>query len=374
MEPQSNHKAVPVFRSAEEQFAADACQPLVTAASREEIELQALVHGHYPGRRLPSGVMQGVKTVGYWNAVEPQSWGLSWHRNEGVELTYLESGTLDFGAEEQAYGLSAGHLTITRPWQRHRIGNPVIGPSRLNWLILDVGVRRPNQPWRWPPWIVLQPSDLEELANVLRCTEQHIWRASGEIRHCFLAIAEAVEASNWESHLSHLTVRINELLLLVLELLRSQNPRLNLELTSSHRTVKLLLDDLATHPECLSEEWTLTRMAESCGLGVTQFVQVVKQLVNKTPFDYLNHHRLNHAARLLRTSPKESITEIAQICGFSTSQYFGTVFRRHYGCTPSAFRDNAVRAPASKRRAGGDWRRVSTARQPGAAPGGAPRS
>jgi AraC family L-rhamnose operon regulatory protein RhaS len=165
-----------------------------------------------------------------------------------------------------------------------------------------------------------------------------VWRASGEIRHCWAAVAEAVEAADPERRLSHLTVRLNELLLLVLEMLRSQNPRLDLELTSSHRTVKLFLDELSAHPGYLVEEWTLARMAESCGLGITQFVQVVKQLVNATPFDYLNHQRLEYAARLLRANPKEPITDIAQACGFSTSQYFGTVFRRRFGCTPSKFR------------------------------------
>lgn len=338
MESQPSHRTVPRFRSPGEHYAADTCEPLATAVSRGQIELQALVHGHYPGRPLPPDALPGVKTVGYWNASQPQKWGLAWHRNEGVEFTYLESGALDFAADDQVYGLGAGHLTITRPWQQHRVGNPLVGPSKLNWLIVDVGVRRPNQPWKWPAWVVLSRSDQEELAGVLRCTEQHVWRASGEIRHCWAAVAEAVEAPEPERRVSHLTVRLNEMLLLVLEMLRRQNPRLNVELTSSHRTVKLFLEELSSHAGCLAEEWTLPRMAESCGLGVTQFVQVVKQLVNATPFDYLNRQRLEYAARLLLAHPKATITEIAQACGFSTSQYFDTVFRRRFGCTPSEFR------------------------------------
>jgi len=38
-----------------------------------------------------------VKSLAYWDAHELQDWGLGWHRNEGIELTFLESGSLDFG-------------------------------------------------------------------------------------------------------------------------------------------------------------------------------------------------------------------------------------------------------------------------------------
>ncbi|MCI0720004.1 MAG: AraC family transcriptional regulator [Acidobacteria bacterium] len=279
-----------------------------------------------------------MKSIGWWDAGVNQTWGLPWHRNEGLEITFLESGKLSFATDEREYSLQPDTLTITRPWQKHRVGSPLVSASKLHWLILDMGVRRPNQSWHWPSWIMLSPPDLADLAGILRGTDKPVWKASGELRHCILAIGAALKGQKKASRISALTIRINELLLVLLNLLRRQSPGLDETLTSSRRTVQMLLDDLAQHPQHLSLEWTVPEMATSCGLGITQFVHIVKQLTNMTPVNYLRHCRLKFAAKLLRDQPKESITEIAQTCGFSSSQYFATVFRRSFGCSPGDFK------------------------------------
>jgi len=329
---------VPIYKDHDDSFAADGCLPLVEAVGRKEIHLQALVHGHYPGQRLPGGELTGLKTVGHWDAKGVQSWGLPCHRNEGIEVTFLESGRLGFGVDDREYTLQPDALTVTRPWQTHRVGDPVVTAGKLHWLILDVGVRRPNQPWKWPPWIMLSERDRAELAGILRQTDQPVWKTSSEIRHCFHGIAGAVESDRKGSNISVLTIRINELFLLLLTLLRKQKLRLNESLTSSQSTVELFLDDLRQHPQHLSLEWTVGEMAASCGLGVTQFVHVVKQLTNMPPLHFLNHCRLEVAKQLLRGNSAESVTTIAQTCGFSSSQYFATVFARQFGCSPTTYR------------------------------------
>ena len=104
----------------------------------------------YPGKRLPEKCLQEVCSVGVWDASKTQNWGLDWHRNEGVEITYLEKGSLGFSVDGWEGQLMPGNLTVTRPWQKHRVGNPEVGASRLHWLILDVGVRQPHFAWQWP--------------------------------------------------------------------------------------------------------------------------------------------------------------------------------------------------------------------------------
>ena len=56
-------------------------------------------------------------------------WGLDWHRNEGIEFTWLEQGTLPFATDDVETVLRPGDLTITRPWQRHRVGAPHVTPG-----------------------------------------------------------------------------------------------------------------------------------------------------------------------------------------------------------------------------------------------------
>lgn len=331
-------RPIPIYHSHDATYRADSCLPLVEAVAKKEVRLHALVRGHYPGKKISSGALPGVKSVGHWDAGGDQAWGLGWHRNEGIELTFLETGSIGFAVDDRTFDLHPGDLTFTRPWQLHRVGSPLVACGRLHWLILDVGVRRPNQPWKWPAWILLSKHDRDELTNILRHNEQPVWTGSGELRQCFVEIGQAVKADRGGDNISRLNIRLNELFLLVLEMLRKRKVRLDHSLSSSRRTVELFLADLQARPEHLNLEWSVQEMARLCGLGVTQFVSHARALTNMTPVHYLNHCRLELAAKLLRESPQMSVTDIALGCGFSTSQYFATAFAQRFGRSPRDFR------------------------------------
>jgi AraC family L-rhamnose operon regulatory protein RhaS len=330
---------IPIYQEQGRTYEADTCRPVSDAINAGRLQHAALAREQYPGRRLPRTALPGVKAVGFWNAAQRQNWGLDWHRNEGIELTFLESGSLGFAVEGQEFRLEAGDLTFARPWQQHRVGDPHVGAGRLHFLILDVGVRRPHQTWRWPAWVVLTPGDLRELTNLLRHNEQPVWHATAEVAHCFSRIGAAVEADRDGDHISSLAVHLNQLFLSVLEMFRRQEVPLDESLSSTRRTVSLFWADLSQNLDHLALEWTVRGMARRCGMGVTNFIHHSKQLVNMTPIQYLNHCRLTAAARLLRETPDRSITQVALHCGFASSQYFATLFRRHFGVTPRAFRD-----------------------------------
>lgn len=125
---------------------ADTCENLKAAKERGELFHSAFAHGCYPGVKMPPKVLPELCVACVWDANQDQSWGLPKHRNEGIELGYLARGNLDFIVEGKPHHLKAGDLTVTRPWQLHQVGDPLISASRMHWLILDVGVRRPNDP------------------------------------------------------------------------------------------------------------------------------------------------------------------------------------------------------------------------------------
>ena len=107
----------------------DDCQPLREGMERGEVEMFARVRGQYPGTPLEEGRLPGLRTVGYWDAVGPQSWGLPMHRNEGIEICYLLSGETAFATDHESVLLRPGDITITRPWQRHRLAIPTSAPA-----------------------------------------------------------------------------------------------------------------------------------------------------------------------------------------------------------------------------------------------------
>jgi AraC-like DNA-binding protein len=133
-----------------------------------------------------------------------------------------------------------------------------------------------------------------------------------------------------------LQLLINELLVMVLDLLQEENAALDADLTSTRRTVEMFLSALPHH---LDHPWTLSEMARQCGLGASAFTDYCRQITNLPPGKYLARCRVEAAKALLRAKPDYSITDVAFDCGFQTSQYFATTFRRITGKAPRDFRE-----------------------------------
>ncbi|HPA18293.1 MAG TPA: AraC family transcriptional regulator [Verrucomicrobiae bacterium] len=325
----------PIFAATEEIRRADTCAKFKAAAARRELQVRAVGHRSYAGRKLPSRVLPEIPSLGWWNARHDQSWGEDWHRHEGVELAFLSRGRLDLGVGGRMFHLRPGDMVITRPWQKHKIGDPTVRASHFQWLLIDVGAQRPNERWRWPAWLVLSRRDRELLTTLLRQNEHPVWRANARVRDAFLGLMASLDTGDLPAMESRIKIATNALLASVLDLLRSRRVPLRETLTSTRRTVELFLESI---DERLDHQWTLDEMAARCGLGRSRFAHHCGEITNLTPAHFLLRRRLGSAARLLCARPHQSITGIAIAAGFQSSQYFANRFRLEFGCTPSEYR------------------------------------
>ena len=328
----------PTYRSRTTRYEIDRCEPQNDAIRMGKINFHALTKGHYPGTPVPKNILPGLNSIGHWNAGGAQDWGLNPHRNEGVEISFLETGAMVFTADQKQHNLRAGHFTITRPWQLHKLGAPNIGPGRVHWLIIDVGVRRPHQEWCWPKWVVLTKGDLAELTRKLRHNENPVWNSTPAIAQSFRELARNV--ANWDQRhaVSRLAVHLNQLLIGILDALTEQQTHENEQLTSRRRAVEIFLRELENDRANPGEPWTLDRMAAHCGMGITAFSKYCRELVNAGPVEFLNVCRLDRAARQLRSATDMSITDIALANGFNSSQYFATTFGNRFRVSPTDYR------------------------------------
>ncbi|GAB1307854.1 hypothetical protein KH5_05370 [Urechidicola sp. KH5] len=315
-------------------YHADTCLPLIDAVERRKLKFKALARYTYPGDRLTSDT-RGISSIGYWDADEPQDWGLDWHRNEGIEIHFLESGSMPYAQGDEQVKLLPNHITITRPWEAHKVGAPNIGMGKFYWVIIDLGVRRPHQKWQWPDWIMLTEDDLFRLTQLLRHDDKWLWKSNKKIAACFQALGKVVETDVNGSNASKIRLIINELLLAILELLDTNEVVLNESLTDSSRSVQLFLKELESK---LSEAWTIETMADSAGVGLTRFTHHCKKLTNLTPMRYLTMRRLELSKSVLLENPELTVAQVAYTCGFATGQYFSTVFKRHEKCTPLEYK------------------------------------
>ena len=88
--------------------------------------------------------------------------------------------------------------------------------------------------------------------------------------------------------------------------------------------------------EHFSEPISLDQLARAAGLNAKYLCRFFKAATLYTPMEYVNRYRIDHACHLL-ASTKESITQIALLCGFHDTSYFIRLFRRYKGTTPSRY-------------------------------------
>jgi len=86
-----------------------------------------------------------------------------------------------------------------------------------------------------------------------------------------------------------------------------------------------------------NENFSVEDICKSIGVSRVQLYRKVKALLDCSITDYILSRRLKKA-RYLLLNENYSISEITYMVGFSTPNYFSTVFKANFDCTPSEFK------------------------------------
>lgn len=90
-----------------------------------------------------------------------------------------------------------------------------------------------------------------------------------------------------------------------------------------------------------SENITIDSICKVSGISRNKCCKLFKQFTHNTFIHYLTYYRLDKSIHYLQNSHL-SILEISQLCGFSSSSYFTSVFKKKYGYLPKEIRKNAL--------------------------------
>ncbi len=220
-----------------------------------------------------------------------------------LELYWCVSGSGRFGSGDAAWELNADEVCFFFPGDRHEIEAKSAWFDYW-WLTLD----GPAVP------LLIESFQLERHAHpTAACPEELFLKLAGEIRNLgsdgeYRAGAIAYEILT--RAVMKPPVKTDAVVLRFRSLVEAEydDPALSVELLSFR---------LGVHRS------TLTRLVtRQCGMA---------------PQEYLTAFRLQIAMRMLHESTV-SVKEIAEATGFRDQNYFGKVFRRHLGKSPSRMR------------------------------------
>lgn len=88
----------------------------------------------------------------------------------------------------------------------------------------------------------------------------------------------------------------------------------------------------------LNPDFSREELIKTIYIPKNKFASLFKQYAGRSFPHYINHLRLEHAAKMLKEYPDYTIDTIAKSCGMSTVQTFHRLFLDKFGVTPAEFR------------------------------------
>ncbi len=248
-----------------------------------------------------------------------------------IEICYLDEGVQPYVVGGKKFTLKGGDVLVTFPREVHGTGGVPENRGRLYWMLLRVPGRRER-------FLNLPPPEAGELVRALRTLSPRHFRGTPMMKHC---LERMFEAHGRADGLRRAEIR-NWALRFLLDVVAAARRH------AAGRVSPAIRDAQAFIEEHLGEEALgLESLAASAGLSLPWFKARFKREVGVSPRHYVLVRKVEKAKeRLVRSGA--SITSVAMDLGFSTSQYFATVFKRYTGMTPGRFRSRAGR-PGSHR-------------------------
>lgn len=253
-----------------------------------------------------------------------------WHAHAGVQILYLQRGTTAYEFAAPRPGtvvLTGGHLLVIPGGLAHRGAPDIRPPCSLLHLVFakrhgTAGTPSPFTPPEFT-WLKRQFSrhPLEP-----RPFSRRICRLLEELSRSLST--RPVARRQAPPGQARLRLQLCELLI---------ESAAQLEAAPPPEQDELIAAAEAWFRSHLGEKIRMTALSRALGVPRARLFDQFKRSAGLTPNDFLLRLRVAQARELM-ADPQRSLTRIALETGFSSSQYFSTVFRRYTGRTPTAYR------------------------------------
>ena len=245
---------------------------------------------------------------------------------EAFEIHCMVRGHLLWWVENEQQEFSTGKIFIVRPNELHGGAEGSIQPCEHYWMRI-----------RFPKDTALPSLSLEEtdaLRTAFEAIQYRTFVTSPEVKDYFEKLLE--EHRHQTSIHSSLIAR-SILHALLVTILRDHDLHLlsvkikPLLTWHVRRTLQWLEGKIFDNEVCLDA------VAANVGMSPAGLRARFKAETGYTLHEYQIHLRVKEAQRRL-SNTSDDVTSIAHALGFSSSQYFATVFRRETGMTPGNYR------------------------------------
>jgi AraC-like DNA-binding protein len=252
------------------------------------------------------------------------------HSHDGIEVIFVLHGATayEFNAGKSVE-VPGGHFLIIPSRSVHRGAHDVRMPSTICGLVLD---SEPSRQRRNTPFT---RADLHWMAGHFTRAASTVHPFNREIKHVIARLTHEKEA--FKSNLPDPVVQATLRSLACTAILEAARQLTTRRAPGPTELVDAAAAYLRNHYQ---EPIQMPDLVRHLGFSRARMFQLFKSGLGLTPNDYLQRVRVEKAQELLRNTRKP-VTQIALDTGFSSSQYFSTVFRRYTGQTPARYREKS---------------------------------
>ncbi len=245
------------------------------------------------------------------------------HSHEYYEFFYLKAGSCRYMTEGRIYHLEAGNMFIVHPGDRHSTSYQGKVPCER----IVIYFKRELIDGEW--W--KEHADTDAFMGS-SCKLSFSLKAKAVIERTLRAMLS--ENNMPDGYTS-------EILLLFMKQFLIDLVRRGTVMNDFVRSNDSFGRDIEAVIRYISENYakpiTLEEAAESINLAPTYFSRKFKSVTGSNFRDFVINIRIRQASQMLLTTD-DSVTEIAQKCGFNSANYFKDCFRRTVGLSPTQFK------------------------------------
>jgi AraC family L-rhamnose operon regulatory protein RhaS len=235
------------------------------------------------------------------------------------EICYINRGSVEWWVDNKLYEVGPGSVFINRPGEWYGGNKAMYHPCEVYWVQIEF-LENGTLP-------TLTQQATERLHQDFANMAARFFPASPDLKnHYDNLLAEYRHLQAYSSMAAR--AALHQILVCTLrDYARQQS-----------RTPSPGIEDAIRWIERhLTEDYPIEDLAYRANMSTGYFYKKFQEEVGFTPGEYRMRRRI-HLAKYLLRDQQMSITDIAFMLGFSTSQYFATVFKKLSGLSPGEYR------------------------------------
>lgn len=247
--------------------------------------------------------------------------GLQTHTHpKAVEICYLERGYQTYRAAGREYKLVGGDVFVTAPGEPHDTGGHPEDRGVLYWL--NLRIPKPGRS------LLMLPAVESALLTARLCgLPERQFAGRPVLKQIFNAVFGLYDQP---ANAFRRLALANQLVRCFLEVI---DCAFRHEVMHCSPLIAKIVDRVKSYPEL---DYSLADLAQEAGLSLSRFKTKFKAQMGIAPREFILRCKVE-AAKALLANGRRNVTDTAMHLGFSSSQYFATVFKRFTQQTPVEF-------------------------------------